>query len=210
MPFNKKKWLNFTSQIEGNSIVNKENPKYWSTIEIKNLFTNRLDQESLDFAYLSFISNSPWGKNFDFERGIGRVLLQLRLPLYKGKGISWSSKMVNPEKIWASEDTLDYDKVEMVKAATSYMMESEKPMPPVLIWLIKTESKYNLVCHDGHHRVYVYNSLKQNIPAIIMEYWIDNREDPILPKKLHYHKINQYVKNMPVVERDFSEYCVDL
>ncbi len=183
----------------------QEHLKHFTTVDIKNMFQREKDPMVPELAYLSFLQHSAWGVNFDIQHGVDRTLMQLRLPLFEGKGLSWKEKKINPDKIWASEDSLDLDKVEMVTAAVTYMQKYNKPMPPVVVWLIKTESKYNLVQHDGHHRSYVYHKLGLRVPSIVLEYWIDNRENPLLHKRLHYRQIETYVKDMPIIKRQFSE-----
>ncbi|MHA1474909.1 MAG: hypothetical protein ACTSPA_15045 [Promethearchaeota archaeon] len=166
--------------------------------DLTKMFLREEDPMVPELAYLAFLLKSKWGVSFDIERGIKRTLMQLRLPLFEGQGLSWTEKKMNPAKIWASEDSLDYDTFEMVEVAFKYMIKTQKPIPPVVVWLIKTESRYNLVCHDGHHRISVANKLKMKIPAIVLEYWIDNRENPLLPQKIPYRKINTYTIDLPV------------
>ena len=189
-------------QIEWNFIdVDEFTSKHLQDYNIKDLtkmFLREEDPMVPELAYLAFLLKSKWGVSFDIERGIRRTLMQLRLPLFEGKGLGWAEKKMNPAKIWASEDSLDYDQFKMVKVALEYMIKTQKPIPPAVIWLIKTESRYNLVCHDGHHRISVANKLKMTIPAVVLEYWIDNRENPILPQKIPYRKINTYTIDLPI------------
>ena len=170
----------------------------FSVTDLKKMFLREEDPMVPELAYLAFLLKSKWGISFDIERGIKRTLMQLRLPLFEGQGLSWNERKMNPAKIWASEDSLDYDTFEMVKVAFKYMIKTQKPIPPVVVWLIKTDSRYNLVCHDGHHRISVANELKMMIPAVVLEYWIDNRDNPILPQKIPYRKINTYTIDLPV------------
>ena len=172
--------------------------KDFTVKDLTKMFLREEDPMVPELAYLAFLLKSKWGVQFDIERGIKRTLMQLRLPLFEGKGLSWTERNMNPAKIWASEDSLDYDTFEMVKVAFEYMIKTKNPIPPVVVWLIKTESRYNLVCHDGHHRIFAANKLKMLIPAIVLEYWIDNRENPILPQKIPYRKINTYTIDLPV------------
>ena len=166
--------------------------------DLTKMFLREEDPMVPELAYFAFLLKSKWGVSFDIERGIRRTLMQLRLPLFEGKGISWTETKMNPAKIWASEDSLDFDTFEMVKVAFEYMIKTQKPIPPVVVWLIKSESRYNLVCHDGHHRIFVANKLKMPIPAIVLEYWIDNRENSLLPQKIPYRKINNYVIDLSI------------
>ena len=80
---------------------------------------------------------------------------------------------------------------------------TNKPNLPPIIWYIPYENRYKYVCHDGHHRIKVFSHLQRRISAVVLEYWIDNREDPLLPKKLHYREIDNLVKDLPIVTRDF-------
>ena len=191
-----------TRKIDWNFIdVEEFTLKHFQDFTIKDLtkmFQREKDPMVPEMAYLAFLLKSKWGITFNIERGIKRTLMQLRLPLFEGQGLSWTEKNLNPAKIWASEDSLDYDTIEMVKVAIKYMIKTKKPIPPVVVWLIKTESRYNLVCHDGHHRVYLANRLKLPVPAVLLEYWIDNRDNPILPQKIPYRKINKYVIDLPI------------
>ncbi|MHA1719314.1 MAG: hypothetical protein ACTSWX_11615 [Promethearchaeota archaeon] len=191
-----------TRKIDWNFIdVEEFTLKHFQDFTIKDLtkmFQREKDPMVPEMAYLAFLLKSKWGVTFNIERGIKRTLMQLRLPLFEGQGLSWTEKNLNPAKIWASEDSLDYDTIEMVKVAIKYMIKTKKPIPPVVVWLIKTESRYNLVCHDGHHRVYLANKLKLPVPAVLLEYWIDNRDNPILPQKIPYRKINKYVIDLPI------------
>lgn len=172
--------------------------KEFSLDELKELFETRDDPMLPELAYMAFLAHGSWGFNFDIKRGVKHVKMDLDLPLYEGKGLDYSERKLNPNKIWASEDSLDYDKIEMVKAAMEYMLDRKKPIPPVIVWLIKHRSKYNLVAHDGHHRIFVAHLLKIRIPAVVLEYWLDSREDSILERKIHYARINTYVKDMPI------------
>ena len=170
----------------------------FTVTDLTKMFLREEDPMVPELAYLAFLLKSKWGVSFDIQHGIKRTLMQLRLPLFEGQGLSWNERKMNPAKIWASEDSLDFDKFQMVKVALEYMIKTHKPIPPVVVWLIKTESRYNLVCHDGHHRIYVANKLKMTIPAVVLEYWIDNRENPILPQKIPYRKINTYTIDLPI------------
>lgn len=176
--------------------------KEFSLKELKELFESRDDPMLPELAYMAFLAHGSWGFNFDIERGVKHVKMDLNLPLYEGKGLDYSRRKLNPSKIWASEDSLDYDKVQMVESAIRYMLDRKKPIPPVIVWLIKHRSRYNLVAHDGHHRIYVAYKMKIRIPAVILEYWLDSREDSIIERKIHYTRINMYVKDMPIEKFD--------
>lgn len=176
--------------------------KYFSVIEVRKMFLRTQAPMVPELAYLSFIQHSTWGMTFNIEHGIQRILMQLRLPLFEGKGLSWREMLLNPNKIWATEDSLDEDILSMVRVGVNYMDLHNKPMPPIAVWLIRNEGRYNWVCHDGHHRIYLFaNELKRKIPAVVMEYWIDNQENPLLSQKLHYRQINKCVKDLDVVKR---------
>lgn len=176
----------------------------YSIQEMEEMFSQKQDLKKREIAYFSYISHSPWGINFDIDRRVKRTNMQLRLPLYNGEGISWSFRKLNPLRIWASQDTLDYRKYSMVKSAIEYSLETKKPLLPVIIWHIAHEPLYKYVCHDGHHRIFVHAELKIPLPAIILEYWIDNWEDPLLPKKIHYREIDKLIKDLPIEKAEFS------
>ncbi len=176
----------------------------FSIDELKYMFYQIENPKLQELAYLSFISHSAWGINFDFTRGVRRTNMQLRLPLCNNEGLSWHFQTLNPLRIWASEDTLDFDKNEMVKAAIEYSVFTKKPILPVIVWYIPYEPLYKYVCHDGHHRIFIHSQLKIPIPAVVLEYWIDNREDPILPQKIHYQQIDCLVKDLPIENQEFS------
>lgn len=175
----------------------------FSIQEMEEMFTQLEDPKKRELAYYSYLSNSPWGVNFDIERRVERTNMQLRLPLYNGEGISWSFQNLNPLMIWASEDSLHYQKYTMVKSATKYSINSKKPVLPVIVWYIPSEPLYKYVCHDGHHRIYVHAELKYPVPTIVLEYWIDNRENPVLPQKIHYREIDKLVKDLPIEKTEF-------
>ncbi|MHA1585037.1 MAG: hypothetical protein ACTSVU_09170 [Promethearchaeota archaeon] len=178
------------------------NLKEYSISEITHMFSQTLDPKLQEIAYLSFITHSAWGKEFNLHRGISRTLMQLRLPLYKEQGISWKYSQLNPNRIWATEDDLDFDKHQMVKAAINYILESKKPIPPVVVWYLPNENRFKFVCHDGHHRINIFALLGKKIPVVILEYWIDNRENPLLEKKLLYKLYNRLVSDMPIVKHE--------
>lgn len=156
-----------------------------------------------ELAYLSFLQHSMWGVDFNIERGVQKVLLQLHLPLFEGKGLSWKKTYVNPHKVWATEDSLDKDIYAMLDVGIKYMKKTDKPIPPVIIWLIKDDGRYNYVCHDGHHRVKYFAENGGKMPTILLEYWLDNRSNPLLAQKLHYRKIDTRVVDLPIEQRDF-------
>lgn len=181
----------------------QESMKHFTVNDIRKMFLREKDPMVPEMAYFSFLQHSTWGLNFDIERGIRKVLMQLQLPLYEGTGLSWKRTYLNPKAVWATEDSLDYDTYEMLKAGLPYMIKTNKPIPPVIVWLIKEDSRYNYVCHDGHHRVRYYAEYGGRMPTVLLEYWIDNRENPILARKLPYMKIDTYVKDLPIIKRDF-------
>ena len=180
-----------------------EHMKHFTINDIRKMFLREKDPMVPELAYLSFIQHSMWGVDFNIERGIKKVIMQLQLPLFEGTGLSWKQTYVNPNLVWANEDTLDYDTYEMLKAAIPYIQKTNKPIPPVIIWLIKDDGRYNYVCHDGHHRVRYFAEYGGCMPTILLEYWIDNRESPLLARKLPYMKIDTHVKDLPIVKRDF-------
>lgn len=180
------------------SNFNLGNIENFKVHEIHEMFLNEEDPMIPELAYYSFLLRSYWGENFDFEYGVSRVNMQLRLPLFEGEGLSWKLQKLDPSKIWASEDSLDYDKYQMVLTGLKYMLKHNKRIPPVVVWSIKTDPRYSWVVHDGHHRIYAFYELKMPVEAIVLEYWIDNRENPLLPKKLHYEKIDMRIVDMPI------------
>ena len=167
------------------------------------MFTQENNPKLSELAYLSYVKHSKWGLNFNLERGVERTLMQLRLPLFKGEGISWKYQIVNPKRVWATEDTLDHDQIVMIRAALQYILRTNKPNLPVVIWYIPYEHHYKYVCHDGHHRVYLHALFNIPIPAVVLDYWIDNREDPLLPQKLHYRQMDILVKDMDIIKMIF-------
>ncbi len=182
-----------------------EELKHYSVNDIRKMFLRTKHPMVPELAYLSFLINNNWGLNFDFEHGVQRILMQLRLPLFEGgegpsEGLSWKLKNLNPDRIWATEDSLDYDKLEMIKVALDYMERERKPIPPIAVWLIKNEGRFNYVCHDGHHRLFLYAQKQKRIPVVEMEYWIDNRENPLLAQRLPYKKFDMLVREMQIVK----------
>jgi hypothetical protein len=178
-----------------------EELKHYSVNDIRKMFLRGKKHPMVsELAYLSFLINNNWGLNFDFEHGVQRILMQLRLPLFEGEGLSWKLKHLNPDRIWATEDSLDYDKLEMIKVALDYMEREQKPIPPIAVWLIKNEGRFNYVCHDGHHRLFLYAHKQKRIPVVEMEYWIDNRENPLLAQRLPYKKFDMLVSKMQIVK----------
>ncbi|MBD3350550.1 MAG: hypothetical protein GF364_03590 [Candidatus Lokiarchaeota archaeon] len=189
--------------VDASEYFTKKQVKEFNVTQLKKMFEYKDDPMIPELAYLAFLTRSSWGINFNYKRGVERVRIDLNLPLYDGEGLDWKYRRLNPNKIWASEDSLDKDKYEMVKVAMKYMIKTNKIIPPVAVW--KIYQPYNsLVCHDGHHRIYAAHELKIKIPAILMEYWIDNRENPLLEKKIHYNRINMYVKDMPIIKFTFD------
>ncbi len=185
-----------------------EELKHFDILDVTKMFRRRNKPMVPELAYLSFLLHSRWGKNFDIERGVRRTQMQLRLPLYDGEGLSHHHRKLNPGKIWASQDSLDKEVLEMVEMGMRYMLDSNKPIPPVIVWLIKDSSRYNYVCHDGHHRIYVAYLMKMPIPAVILEYWIDNRDDPLLRKKIPYERVDSYVKDLPIEKFEGVRYTL--
>jgi hypothetical protein len=187
------------------NFFNKEHLKDFTVRDVKNMFQREKYPMVPELAYLAFLLNGPWGIDFNIERGVQRILMDLRLPLFEGKGISWKETVLNPKKIWATQDSLDFDTLDMVRAGFNYMKKSNKPIPPVSIWkTTSTGSIHNYVAHDGHHRIYVANEMKMPIKAVLMEYWIDNREDSLLAKRLPYQAVNNYCIDLPVIKHDFT------
>ncbi len=180
-----------------------EHLKHFSVTDIRKMFLRTNKPMVPELAYLSFLQHSMWGVGFDIERGIQKVMIQLNLPLFEGTGLSWKQTYVNPHKVWATEDSLDLDIYQMIETGINYMHRTKKPIPPVIIWLIKDDGRYNYVCHDGHHRIKYYAQRGGRMPAVVLEYWIDNRENPLLAQKLHYQKIDTRVVDLPIVKRDF-------
>jgi hypothetical protein len=178
----------------------KEHLKHYNVEDLRKMFL-RTDYPMVpELAYFTFLLFSPWGLEFDYKSGVDRIRTDLRLPLFEGDGLSFTHRKLNPVKIWATQDSLDTGRLEMIRTAFEYMLDHKKPIPPVAVWLIKNSSRYNFVAHDGHHRIYVANQMKMKIPTILLEYWIDNRETSLLQQKLHYHQHDMYVKDMPIVK----------
>ena len=61
----------------------REHLKHFTTVDIKNMFQREKDPMVPELAYLSFLLHSAWGVNFNFDRGVERTRMQLRLPLYE-------------------------------------------------------------------------------------------------------------------------------
>jgi len=67
--------------------------------DLTKMFLREEDPMVPELAYLAFLLKSKWGVSFDIERGIRRTLMQLRLPLFEGQGLSWKERKMNPAKI---------------------------------------------------------------------------------------------------------------
>ncbi|MHA1340120.1 MAG: hypothetical protein ACTSRZ_07915 [Promethearchaeota archaeon] len=176
--------------------LTKQQIKDLTPNQLKKMFQSE-DTIIREIAYMAFLSNSLWGVTFDIDRGVRRILMDLKLPLYEGKGLDYRQRRLNPKLIWASEDSLDKNRLDMIMEAFKYMIKYNKPIPPVAVWQVR-DAAQQLIAHDGHHRIYVANQLGIDIPAVVLEYWIDNRENPLLERKIPYTRINKKVINLPV------------
>jgi hypothetical protein len=116
--------------------------------------------------------------------------------------VSFRETEISPHQIWASQDSLEDSRVEMVRAAINYMNNVGKPIPPVAVWYNKYDSHYRYVAHDGHHRIYICAEMGIAVPAVLMEYWLDNPDDPILAKKMMFLQLNCLVVHLPI-----SQFC---
>jgi hypothetical protein len=170
--------------------------------ELIDMFSNYDDTVMQELAYLAFLAQGPWGVDFNIKRGIDRIIIDLNLPLYEGAGVSYKQTSLSPVSIWASQDSLERERIEMVRAAFNYMNNAGKPIPPVAVWYNKLENRYRYIAHDGHHRIYVCNEMGIAVPAILMEYWLDNPEEPLLSKRMLYEKIDTLCIKLPI-----SDFC---
>jgi hypothetical protein len=170
--------------------------------ELIEMFSNYDDTMMQELAYAAFLAQGPWGIHFNIERGVQRILMDLNLPLFEGKGVSWKLTQLSPVSIWASQDTLERERILMVRAAINYMNNAGKPIPPVAIWYNRLENRYRYVAHDGHHRIYVCWEMGIPVPVVLLEYWLDNPEESIIAKKMMFDELDMLVINMPI-----SEFC---
>lgn len=166
---------------------------------MKEFFQRDDDLLLQEAAYLAFLAQGPWGIDFNFERGVSRIAIDLNLPNAE-VGLSYSECFLNPATIWSTQDVLEQGRIDLVETAFTYMVKYNKKIPPVAVWYLKNNRMYRYVNHDGHHRIAVAHKMKIKIPAIKLEYWIDNPEDPILEKKLHFQEINKLCIDLPVTQ----------
>ena len=180
---------------------NADHLKDFNVVDVKNMFERVQHPMVPELAYLAFLIRGTWGIDFNIQRGVDHILMDLHLPLFEGQGLSWRETILNPKKIWASQDSLDYDIIEMVRAGFKYMLAHNKPLPPVSVWkTTSTGSIHNYVAHDGHHRIFVANEMGIRVNAIMLEYWIDNREESLLAQKIPFQRINTYAIDLPIIK----------
>jgi uncharacterized ParB-like nuclease family protein len=122
--------------------------------------------------------------------------------LFEGKGLSYTETLLTPQKIWATQDSLERNRLNMCIAAFEYMLRHKKPIPPVAVWFLKNNGLYTYIAHDGHHRIWACEKLNIKVPTIKMEYWLDNPDNPILIKRLHFQEINKVCVDLPI-----NEFC---
>lgn len=176
----------------------KEDIKDLKIPELTQMFSNYDDSLMQELAYLSFLSKCPWGIEFNINRGIQRIIFDLNLPLYEGEGVSWKETQLSPSSIYASQDSVQEDVLNMVRAAFNYMNLCKKPIPPVAVWYNRNDNHHRYVAHDGHHRIIVCHEMGIPVPTILMEYWLDNPEDPILNKRMMFDELDTLCINLPI------------
>ncbi len=134
--------------------------------EITKLLRSNNPKE-VELGYQSFLGRTHWLKGYTCE-DLKKVVC-VQLGMISSNIIANPPKYINPNALWASQETLEAEKIDMVDAAHDYFQKIDKHFPPIVVWNFFDSQRIRYVVHDGHHRAYFYHKLNRKIKAVILE-----------------------------------------
>jgi hypothetical protein len=166
--------------------------------EIANLLNSpKVDDQKR--GYDAFLLSTHWTEGQTVENLRDLVCKQFHL---NTGDVKVTYMAVEPAMCFASQDTLQADKMRMVEAAYAYLQKNNLKMPPPVIWRMFDEDlKY--IVHDGHHRVYFAFHYRYRLKCAVL--------DPLgstaqVEQRLKYaYLIRTRVIDLPIIRHG----CVD-
>ena len=165
-------------------------------VKVPKLITKLIKSSSKDERKRgidSFLMRTNWNINGTPEDLKRFACRQLHLRI---DHVAEEFQILNPKYIWASQDGLEKEKMEMVKAAYDYYQERDLEFPPIIVWHFYGENRMRYICHDGHHRTYFLHKKRKRIKAVVLEP-LGNYE--IVENKFRYaFQIQKKVIKLPI------------
>jgi len=160
---------------------------------------NSTDPAIQQQGYYFFRRHSHWLPEYSIENLKKVVCRDFNL---SSDSIFASFEEIEPARIFASQDSLEQDKIPMVQLFFEYVKKNPDDLggklPPPIVWKFFDEPEMNYIVHDGHHRIYFAYKNHQKIKCAIIEP-MGNVER--IKKMLHFaFNLNKRVINLPIQE----------
>ncbi|HSA14512.1 MAG TPA: hypothetical protein P5346_07180 [Spirochaetota bacterium] len=165
-----------------------------SPAEITELL-NAPDKETRALGYEYFLGRTHWleGSTPDDLKRLACMLLFLD----PEKVLANPPAHLSPERLWASQTSLEKDKMTMVEAAHRYVTETGGLLPPVIVWDFFKNRLTRFVVHDGHHRCQFCHLMQLPVTAVVLEP-LGNYEEAEI-KMSEAFRIKTRVVSLPVI-----------
>ncbi len=137
-----------------------------SPAEIAQLL-NSGEEAKRELGIKSFLSRTHWQS--DSSPDDLKLFACKQLKLRPSDVLSSKVKRIEPALLWASQDGLEADKLNMVDAAHTYFNAQNMNFPPIIVWNFFDSQKMRLIMHDGHHRAYYSYRYGIKLYAVVLE-----------------------------------------
>jgi hypothetical protein len=137
-----------------------------SPAEIAQLL-NSGDEAKKELGITSFLNRTHW--QYDSSPEDLKQFACKQLKLRSSEVLASKVKRIEPALLWASQDGLEADKLNMVEAAHNYFKTKNLSFPPILVWNFFDSQKMRMIMHDGHHRAYYCYRYGIKLYAVVLE-----------------------------------------
>lgn len=166
--------------------------------EITKMLTSK-DLSIQQRGYYFFRRHSHWLPGSTIENLKDVVCRDFKL---SPETIYTSFEVIEPARIYASQDSLENDKIPMVDAFYEYICKNPDDlmgeMPPPIVWKFFDEPELGYIVHDGHHRIQFAYKKQMKIKCAVFEP-MQNIER--IKKMLHLaFELKRRVINLPIEE----------
>ncbi|MHA1719315.1 MAG: hypothetical protein ACTSWX_11620 [Promethearchaeota archaeon] len=161
--------------------------------EIIKLLNSINDNEKI-LGYKSFLNRTHWFSAQTPEALKNFACNQMQVnPRY----VLATFKRIEPAFLWASQDSLESEKLKMVEAAYNYVIKIKEEIPPIIVWNFFDSQKIRLIVHDGHHRSFFFYRFHKKVNAVILEPLGNYHQ---MEEKFNYaFQIRKRVIDLPVI-----------
>ncbi len=134
--------------------------------EITRLFRSPDEADRLR-GYHAFMRRTHW-KNGGSPDDLKAVAC-MQLFLDPRMVIAKPPERIETGSLWASQNCLEAEKLQMVEAAYPYFAMIGEELPPIVVWHFFNERLLRFVVHDGHHRAYFAHTCGRRVTAVVLE-----------------------------------------